>query len=316
MKKLTLVVPVFNEIEVLPKFYERAARVMGDLEARARVKLLFVDDGSTDGSFEALTRLAEKDGRIRVLRLSRNFGSYVALTAGLANADGDAAVVLSADLQDPPELVPELVAKWEAGSDVVWAVRRSRQKDPWLRRMTAGLFYGIFRRIAFPNYPPNGYDFCLVSRAVIEAVTHGQERNTSIFALIVWAGFQSAAVPYDRGERAAGATHWTFGKMFRLAADSIISFSVLPVRLALGAAMLLGVALFCYMGFVIYGTLTGRFHFPPGWPSTMTIILLTSGIQLLVLAVLGEYLWRTLDQTRGRPLYVISRRVGYKDDQA
>lgn len=304
-------VPVFNEIESLPHFYSRISEVETRLKGGIEMEFLFVDDGSNDGSLEWLINLSKTDPRVRVIKLSRNFGSYVALTAGLANAAGDVAVMLSADLQDPPELIPDLLEKWRQGSEVVWAVRKSRSHDPTFRRIAATVFYGVFRRIAFPNYPPKGYDFCLVDRSVIEAVTHGQERNTSIFALIVWAGFETSSISYDRGDRVAGTTHWNVRKMAQLAIDAIISFSSLPVRLALWAATCVGIALFCYMGWVLYGSMTGKFSFPPGWPSLMTVVLLTSGLQLTILAVLGEYLWRTLDHARGRPVYVVSRKYGY-----
>ena len=310
MRLLSVVVPVYNEIESLPLFYDRITSLSQKLD-QLDLELLFVDDGSTDGSFEWLSDLAQKDRRVRVIRFSRNSGSYIALTAGLANAAGDAAITLSADLQDPPELIPEMVAKWRGGYDVVWAARRSRGGDPLWRRLTSGLFYSVFRKIAFPNYPPKGYDFCLVDRVVIDSISGSQERNTSIFALIVWASFRNISVEYDRGPRVRGETHWNFRKMMRLAIDSIVSFSSLPVRLSLWCSVLVGCGLILYCIYIVYGKMTGKIAFPPGWPSTMAVILMASGMQFLVLAVLGEYLWRALDQTRGRPLYVVSRRLGY-----
>jgi polyisoprenyl-phosphate glycosyltransferase len=315
VKSLTVVVPVYNEIQCLPLFYQRAIRVAASMSG-TDVRFLFVDDGSSDGSYKWLADLAARDRRVQVLRFSRNFGSYVALTAGLANAQGDAAVTLSADLQDPPEMIPELVAKWKEGYDVVWAARRSRTRDPLWRRIASSLFYSVFRRIAFRHYPPKGYDFCLVDRGVIDAVTQSQERNTSIFALIVWASFQSTAILYDRGPRAAGESHWNLRKMLKLASDAILSFSSLPVRFSLWCAVAVAIGLFGYLAFIVYGKVTGAYAFPPGWPSTMATVLVTSGLQLFVLAILGEYLWRALDQTRGRPMYVISRRLGFGEDPA
>lgn len=312
MKSLTVVVPVFNEIECLPLFHERITDVIEKLRDEIRVELLFVDDGSTDGSFLWLSGLVKRDRTVRVLKFSRNLGSYVALTAGLAHASGDAAVLISADLQEPPELIPEMVEKWRSGYDVVWAERRSRSQDPLWKRLTSTVFYMLFRRIAFADYPPKGYDFCLIDRAVIDVVVKSQERNTSIFALIVWANFENTAIPYDRLARAKGASHWTPRQLVRLAVDSIMSFSVLPVRLGLWCAVLVGLGLLGYMSFIVYGKVTNRFVFPAGWPSIMTVILLTSGLQLLVLAILGEYLWRSLDRARGRPLYVVTRKLGYE----
>ena len=314
MRVLSVVVPVYDEIESLPLFYDRIKALAAKLD-QLQLEILFVDDGSTDGSFDYLSELAKKDKRVRVIRFSRNFGSYIALTAGLANATGDGAITLSADLQDPPELIPEMVNKWREGYDVVWAARRSRSHDPFWRRITSGLFYAIFRRIAFANYPPKGYDFCLIDRVVIDAVSKNPERNTSIFALIVWASFRSTAVEYDRGPRVHGETHWNLRKLIRLAIDSIVSFSSLPVRLSLWCSVLVGCGLILYCIYIVYGKMTGKVQFPPGWPSTMAVILLASGMQFLVLAVLGEYLWRALDQTRGRPLYVISRRLGYPSER-
>lgn len=313
MAFLSVVVPVFNELEMLPLFRERIEAVLAQISNGSgghRVELVFVDDGSTDGSYEWLAQYAKESAHVRVIKFSRNFGSYLALTAGLLEARGDAAVMVSADLQDPPELIPEMLRKWQEGVDVVWAVRRSRAQDPLLRQAASGAFYGILRRFAFPHYPPKGYDFCLVSRHVIDTVVQGVEKNTSIFALIVWANFESAAIPYERVARARGESHWSYRKMVRLALDSLISFSVLPVRLCLLGMLTVSVGLFAYLAFIFYGKLVGHWEFPAGWPSTMTIVLLTSAIQLLVLTIFGEYLWRTLDQTRGRPRFVISKRLG------
>lgn len=314
MDRISVVVPVFNELKCMPAFFERMDRVAKTLRD-AELELVFVDDGSTDGSYEKLAEAARHDRRVRVLKFSRNFGSYMALNVGLAHASGDVAVTLSADLQDPPELIPEMLQKWREGFDVVWAARRSRTKDPLWRQWSSRLFYVVFRRIAFSNYPPKGYDFCMIGRPVIDAVARHVERNSSIFALIVWANFNSTAIPYDRGAREIGESHWNLKKMIRLAVDSIISFSPAPVRFSLWCAVLGAVGLLCYFAFIFFAKITGAYHFPPGWPSLMAVILFSSVLQLFILAILGEYLWRTLDESRGRPAYVISRKLGFPESE-
>ncbi|MBI5139591.1 glycosyltransferase family 2 protein [Candidatus Nomurabacteria bacterium] len=311
MTRISIIIPVWNEIEGLPLFYKSVDKALSQLKD-VTAELLFIDDGSHDGSFEFLSSLSQKDKRVHVLKFSKNFGSYVALTAGIAHCSGDAAILLSADLQDPPELIPELLEKWKEGSQVVWAVRRSRSKDALWRQIASRLFYDIFRKVALSNYPPQGYDFCLLDRLVIDAIKAVPEKHTSIFALIVWMNFEAAKILYDRGARIKGQSHWNFRKMLKLAIDSLISYSVLPVRISLWAAIFVSLGLFLYMGFIIYCKLSGNIDLPPGWPSTMTVILLTSGIQLVVLAILGEYLWRTLEQSRGRPPYIISKKIGIK----
>lgn len=310
MKTLSVVVPVLNEIEGLPRFIERLNATFLKIQS-LRTEVIFVDDGSTDGSGEWLESLASHDQRVRVIKFSRNFGSYTALTAGVALASGQAAVLISADLQDPPELILELIKNWESGSIVVWAERKKRENDPLLRRITASLFYWFLRTVALPHYPPKGYDFCLIDRVAMDLVRDNNEKNTSIFALLAWARFPASAVPYDRVARTQGQTHWTWGHMFKLAVDTVLAFSVFPVRLGLWAAVVVSVSLLAYMAFLVYSKVAGGFEFPPGWPSLMTVILFTSALQLLVLAVVGEYLWRTLDQTRSRPRFVISKKIGF-----
>lgn len=315
MKHVSVVVPVYNEIESLPLFWERIRPVFQSIPD-CRFELIFVDDGSTDGSLRWIADLSREHAWVKCVSFSRNFGSYVALMAGVKHVTTDAAVLLSVDLQDPPELLPQLILKWQGGAEVVWAVRKSRAGDPLWKRVTSVMFYSIFRKWAFPNYPPKGYDFCLIDRIVIDMLSRSDERNTSIFALIVWANFRSAEVPYERGARQRGETHWSLRKMFRLAADLMVSFSSFPIRLSLLAAATVGACLFVYMAVVFYGKLSGELVFPPGWPSLMTVILLTSGLQLSVLAILGQYLLRTLEQTRGRPSYVVARRIGFEDSRS
>lgn len=309
-RRVTVVTPVYNEAECLAEYYRRIT-AMADSAPELEFEFLLVDDGSKDASFSILSDLARSDPRIRIVRFSRNFGSYVALHAGIMHSGGDGVVMISADLQDPPEVIPLLARQWRSGKDVVWAVRRSRKDALW-RRAAAGLFYKFFRMVAMSDYPERGHDFCLIDRKVVDALRAMPERNTSLFALIRWMSFDSHAIEYDRAERFRGSTHWTLAKMFKFAADSVISFSAFPVRIALWLALLVGLGLFLYMAFVVYGKATGAFPTPPGWPSLMTVILLTSGLQLFVLAILGEYLWRALDQIRGRPQYVVAQKVGFE----
>ena len=310
---VAIVVPVFNERENLPRFYAAVAEVIATMPDYDW-EFVFVDDGSRDGSFEVLTRLRETDRRVQALRFPRNFGSHVAIAAGVDYCRGDAAIVMAADLQDPPALIRDFVARWREGYDVVWGARTGRD-DSAVRSFGMSMFYRLVRRYAIPSYPAGGTgSFCLISAPVIAAFRECQERNRLTFGLVAWSGFRASEVPYHRPRRLAGASSWTLRKMFKAALDTFIAFSSLPIRtisflgiLVSGLSFLFGV--YVFVNQIFFGTRV------QGWSSVMLVVLVLGGVQLLMIGVLGEYLQRILDEARGRPLYVIERKLGLSMEQ-
>jgi len=305
---LSIVVPLLNERENLPILYQSLDEVGRGALKDVDLEMVFVDDGSQDGSYQFLCELARSDPRVRVIKLSRNFGSHGAVLAGFHHASGDYVTILAADLQDPPADLPRLLERAQAGYDVVWAVRAQRN-DPALSVALARIYYFIMRKVALPNYPPQGFDFVLLSRRVIDSVFNRAERNTSLFGQVVWAGFPQTSIEYEKAARRKGRSKWTFGKKVKLAIDSMVSFSYLPIR----TISLMGISVFfvglLYAGFIVFHRLTSGAPVE-GWASLMVAVLLLSGFQMLMLGVIGEYLWRTLDEARLRPPYLVAESQG------
>lgn len=303
---VSIIVPCWNEEEMVPLFHAETSAAIADCPAD--FEFLFIDDGSTDGTARALAALAESDPRVRVLRFSRNFGSFAAVTAGLHHCRGDAAVCLAADLQDPPSLIPRLIDEWRAGHDVVWAAIDGRG-DSFAQSLFSRLFYGLIRRLALGNMPPQGMNMGLFSRRVIDIYKALPERDTIPFFTILKLGFPQAQVPYFRQPRRAGTTGWSFWKRVRSAVDVIVTFSYAPVRFisALGAvAAALGLG---YAAVIVFEALV-RGITVPGWSSLMVVVLLASGIQLLTLGFIAEYLWRQSRQVRAEPRYIVMEELG------
>jgi dolichol-phosphate mannosyltransferase len=311
---VSVVVPVYHNAASLADLFARLAAV-AQAHPSDRFEFVFVEDGSRDGSFQVLRGLAARDARVRIVKLSRNFGSGAALLAGLAHARGDATVTLAADLQDPPELIPEMLASWRSGRKVVLATRRSRA-DPLPTRALAGVFYALFRRFALPTMPRQGFDFFLVDRRVRELITGIQENNVYLMGLILWLGFEPGLVPYDRAAREEryGPSMWGFGRRFKHLIDSFAAFSYLPLR----AASVLGVAVavvgVLYAGLIVLLRVVHGFPVE-GWASLMVAVLLLSGVQMLMIGVLGEYLWRNLEETRRRPRFVVEEVLGGAEEE-
>jgi polyisoprenyl-phosphate glycosyltransferase len=310
--KLSVIIPVLNEEENLPhllRAIDEAFRPRADVS----LELIFVDDGSRDGTLAKLREVAGQDPRVRALSFSRNFGSHAALMAGFRHCTGDAAAYLSADLQDPPEMLLTMLDKLREGFQVVWGTREQRD-DPPAARLFSRLYSSLMRRLALANMPPTGIDLCLVDRAVLRAVTRVEEKNTSVFGLIMWSGFRQTFVPYHRRARQRGTSRWTLGKKLKLFVDSFVSFSFFPIRLVsyLGLAM-------SALGFVYATIVAARrfFYATPveGWSSLMVTVVTLSGLQLLMLGIVAEYLWRTFDETRKRPPYIIKEAINFERDQ-
>lgn len=308
MLLVTVIVPAYNEAENLPVLHEQLTRVAAGVPGY-QFEFLFVDDGSTDATAAVLARLRNMDSRVKTVRFSRNFGSHAACLAGLLHAGGDAAVNLSADLQDPPEMIPKMLACIEQGADVVFAVR-DRREDPWLTIRLANLYHRMMRRLAIPNWPLGGFDFVMMRRAVREVVVQWRQRNTSLFAQLLWVGFRQAYVPYIRQRRRAGRSKWTLKKKVKLAVDSLMSFSFVPIRIITYSGILLSAAGVAYALFVILSSiLLGAAV--EGWTQLMVVFLAVSGFQLFMLGVIGEYLWRVADEVRGGPAFVIESTSGF-----
>lgn len=310
MPVVTVVVPAYNEAPNLPALYERLARVTAGIWGR-EFEFLFVDDGSSDTTPEVLAGLRARDQRVKAVCFSRNFGSHAACLAGLMNAHGDLIMFLAADLQDPPELIPEMLAKIEEGFDVVFAVR-SQREDSWLTVTVANLYHRLMRRFAIPTWPRHGADVFMIRRTVRDVVLRWRQKNTSIFAQLLWIGFRQASISYTKQRRQAGLSKWTLGKKIKLLVDSFVSFSFAPIRLISYSGFVLAALGFGYAAFLAYHKL---FHGTPvaGWTSIMVVLLLVSGFQLLTLGIIGEYLWRVADEVRGTPPFVVQSRLGIDD---
>ncbi len=313
---VTLVIPLFNEEPVLPELFGRLTALF-DAQAGIRWQALLVDDGSRDRSAEMVREKAAADPRFRLIELSRNFGFQAAIAAGLAHATSDAVVTMDADLQDPPELIPEMVAAWRGGAEVVRAVRRTRQ-ETGLRRLGMDLFHGFFDRISdFPIEPGSG-TFGLLDRAALDALNRLPERHRFFPGLRAWVGFRTAAVPYDRQERAAGQPQQTLRRLVRYAFDGVFSFSYLPLRLLTYAGLVVGLAGFALGLYYVGKRLIDIETAPTGFTTLAALVLFLGGVQLIGIGVLGEYLARVYDEVKQRPLYLLKKepRSGGPDARA
>lgn len=302
MPRLTVVVPAYNEAAVLETFHGRLSRVLDELPLNCDV--LYVDDGSSDGTWALIEALAVRDARTGALKLSRNFGKEAALTAGLDHVDADAAVVIDADLQDPPELIPSLVEQWRAGFDVVYATRTARAGETGFKRLTSALFYRSMERMSDIAVPRDTGDFRLLSRRALDALRQLRERQRFMKGLFAWIGYRQTAVYYLREPRQAGSTKWNYWRLMQLAIEGFTSFSTAPLKLATWIGLLSSMLAFLY-GLWVFGK-AALFGDPvQGYPSLMVVILFLGGIQLLGLGVIGEYLGRNYSESKQRPLYFI-----------
>ncbi len=299
---LSVVIAAYNEAQALPGMHERLARVLDALDLHAQV--IYVDDGSRDATWRVLCEIAAADSRVQLLRLSRNFGKELALTAGLDRAGGDAVLVLDADGQDPPELLPDFLAKWREGFDVVYGRRSSRAGESWLKRVTAGSFYRILNRLSQTSIPADTGDFRLMSRRVVEALRGLRERQRFMKGLFAWVGYPQVAIDYQREARIAGRSKFNYWRLWNFALEGITGFSTAPLRVATYLGMGTSLVAFGYGGWVIVRTLM-RGDPVPGWPSMMAVVLFLGGVQLMALGVIGEYLGRLYLEAKQRPLYLV-----------
>jgi polyisoprenyl-phosphate glycosyltransferase len=300
---ISVVAPVYNEIETLPEFHRRVTSAL----TGHRYELVLVNDGSTDGSAELVERLAAGDPCVRPVHLSRNFGHQAAVTAGLDAARGDVAVTIDADLQDPPDVIPRLLDEWRRGADVVHGVRHERRGESRRRLIVIRAFYRVFDRLSgLSRFPGNSGDFRLISRTALDALNELPERNRFVRGLVAWVGFRQVSVVYERDARYAGTSKYPLSKLARLAADGILSFSAVPLRLAAWLGLAMSAVAFTAIPVVVALRIAGLYEVS-GIASIHILVLLVGGIQLLFLGVLGEYLARDYDETKRRPVYVLGR---------
>jgi glycosyltransferase involved in cell wall biosynthesis len=318
-KLVCIVTPVYNEQSVLPFFFERMARVMDGLADRYTLKVICVDDGSRDKTWQMIRECSQKDGRFSGIRLSRNFGHQAALTCGYEMAPGDALVSIDSDLQDPPEVIPELLRRWEEGYQVVLAVRKKREGETRFKLWTARLYYRLISKMSETDAPEASGDFRLLDRAAVDALKMITETHRYIRGLVGWLGFPRSVVEYDRAPRQAGSTKYSLVKMARLAMDGIISLSFWPLRAAYLTAFVLMMPFLLYLLYTFGKYLFFDIALVPGWTSLILAVILFGAFNLLMLGVMGEYVGRIYSEVKHRPIFLVREYCGhnvYKVEEA
>jgi len=300
--KFSIVVPVYFNERNLPDFVPKLLALKNEI--KYELEIIFVDDGSKDNSFKILTEFKEKNPEIiKIVKLTRNFGAPAAAQAGIKYATGDCVGKINADLQDPPELFIDMIKHWEKGFKAVFAVRKDRE-DTIPSKIASKGFYSLLRRHAISDYPEGGFDFFLIDKKIVEEFNQIKEKNTNINTLIFWLGFDYVTVPYTRKERKKGKSKWTFSKKSKYFVDTFVGFSYFPIKILSLLGIVFAVASFSYGIYIFYNWLVGNIQVE-GWTTIMIILTFTAGIQMTMIGVLGEYLWRTLDEVRKRPSYVV-----------
>lgn len=301
-RTLSIVVPLFNEEEVIARCYWRLSMVADNLPEK--IEFIFVDDGSTDSSLNVLQALGREDKRIKILALSRNFGKEAASTAGLQAASGDALIIIDADLQDPPELIPAMITRWQEGFDVVLMRRKTRAGESWLKRCSAHCFYRLLNHLSEVEIPPDIGDFRLLSRKAIDAINELPERSRYMKGLFAWVGFRSSIIDYNRHERVAGTSKWNYFALYRLAIDGITSFSAVPLRWVTGVGIVTSLAGLMFGLWVMIKTLVFG-EAVDGYPTLVALMTTLGGVQLFFMGVLGEYVGKIFMESKQRPLFIV-----------
>jgi polyisoprenyl-phosphate glycosyltransferase len=308
---ISVVAPVYNEEKILPEFYRRVVATMEQMGEP--FELILVNDGCHDSSPEVMRQLHETDSRVKIINFSRNFGHQVAITAGTDYASGRAVVVIDSDLQDPPEVIPDMVERWREGYQVVYAVRSERAGETWFKKTTAGLFYRLIARITSINIPVDTGDFRLMDEQVVETLRRIREQHRFMRGLSVWVGFKQIGIPYKRDARKAGETKYPLKKMLRFAFDGITSFSYVPLQLATYLGFLIAGLSVLFILLVMVLRLGGEEAFK-GQATTLVSVLFMGGVQLIFLGIMGEYLGRIYNEVKQRPLYIVSEALGFASD--
>lgn len=305
--ELSIIIPVYNEEGSLEQLYLRLAAVLKS--QNLSYEIILVDDGSKDNSLAKMAELNKKDSKIKVISFSKNFGHMIALSAGLDHASGKAAITMDADLQHPPELIPELVAKWKNGAEVVNTLRIETKGTDFFKKITAGLFYWLINKIAKINLPSNAADYRLLDAKVVETLKNIKERSRFLRGLISWVGYKQEFIPYQADQRFSGKTKYSFSRMLAFAIDGITSFSAFPLRLSTYLGMIIAFFSFLYILYAVYVRLFTD-QAISGWASVLVAVLFIGGVQLIFLGIIGEYLSRVFEETKKRPLYIISKKIG------
>ena len=304
MKTISIVVPIFNEPnlpELIPRLLSLKEKIPDN-----EFEFIFVDDGSKDKSLENLLEFREKFPKeIKVVKLTRNFGSMAARQAGLKVSKGDCVGVISSDLQDPPELFVDMIKHWQKGNKAVLAVRKERH-DTLPSKISSTIYYHFIRKYALSDFPKGGFDFFLIDRQIVNELNKIQEKNSNLMNLLFWLGYDYVSIPYVRQKRKKGKSGWTLSKKFKHVIDSFIGFSYVPIKLLPGFGIIFAIGSFVYGGIVFYDWLVGDIEVE-GWTTTIILVTFIGGIQMIMLGILGEYLWRTLDETRKRPAFIIKK---------
>ncbi len=305
----SLIIPIYNEEDNIPLLYQRVKAVMDDL---GHCELIFINDGSRDSSLTLIRALKDQDQRVCYLSFARNFGHQIAVTAGLNFARGKAVIILDADLQDPPELLPDLIEQWRQGYQVVYAQRTKRKQESWFKRLTAYVFYRLLQRLADVKIPADTGDFCLMDRQVVDLLNTMPERNRYIRGLRSWVGFRQTAIKFERDPRHAGEVKYTFRKSFRLAINSLVSFSIVPLRLATYLGLFSALMALLMAMLVLYWRLFQVNSPITGLATIVIAILFLGSVQLICIGILGEYIGRIYDEVKGRPLYTLAEVAGFE----
>lgn len=303
MKKITILIPAYNEAPVLDKLYARLAKLADSL-SKYEFEFLFVNDGSRDQTLTMVQDLAKKDSRVSFVNLSRNFGKEIAMCAGIDHTDSDALVIIDADLQDPPELIPDMIKLWEEGYDDVYARRSSRLGESWFKKATSTLFYRVLQRTTHIEIQRDTGDFRLLNRRCIDALKQIRESQRYTKGFFSWIGYKKKEVTYVRDPRAAGETKWNYIKLINLAIDGIVSFTTAPLRISTVFGMIVSLLAFIYIVIIIVRVMLYGVDVS-GYPSMMAVVLFLGGVQLLSLGIIGEYVGRIFNETKQRPLYLV-----------
>lgn len=306
--KISIITPIYNEEQNLDLFYDKIQEIFKELsknnQASVEKEIIFINDGSTDKSFNIIKNLAKKDNTVKGLSLSKNYGSHIAISSGLQRATGDAAVIIAADLQDPPEIILDFIKKWQDGAEIIWGKRIKHETDPF-RLIINKIFYTMVKKFAIKTYPETGTgSFCLIDKKIITNLNNHLERNRVTFGLIAYQGFKQEHVSYNRAQRERGKSGWSTSKLIKAGLDTFLSFSYFPVR----AMSMLGILTFTlsFIGLlyiIIHWLISGVTV--PGWTTIVTLLFIFNGLQFLMLGILGEYIWRISDEVKNRPLYFI-----------
>lgn len=314
-KLISLVIPIFREEKIIPELHSRLLILINSNNNIFKYEIIFINDGSDDNSCELLNDICSNDDRFKLLDLSRNFGHQMAITAGIDHSSGDAVVIIDGDLQDPPEIIPNLIEKWIEGNQVVYAVRLKREGETFFKILSANVYYWILNKFSVIDIPRNVGDFRLMDRLVVNELIKLRESSRYIRGLVSWIGFKQCGVLYNRDSRFAGKSNYTLTKMIKLGVDGFINFSEKPLYIASYVGFIISLFSFFWAVIIIYNYYFGSNATVLGWSSIMVAVLFIGGLQMAFIGLIGVYLGRTYSQVRNRPLYIIEKRIGFKDDK-